>query len=585
MGPGCSIPPRAGFLLFLLFSSLHPLAAGPVSWGATANVAPGGWGRMVPLTNGTWLAVSTVFPSGTNTYLSLLISSNSCRNWTSISQVNEAGRTLDNGELVALPNGAVLLTMRSLIAGTSYHLPVYQSTDGGRSWRYLSNIDSSNGPGGLWEPDFLQLQDGSLAVFYSNETHSNYSQIVSERISSDNGATWGREIWAVCPPGGGALRPGMPQVARMVNGRYILVYEVVGINNADVYFKTSDDGFTWPTGLGTHIPCQHAGPFVVSVPDGQVFVTSCENQVSFSRDFGASWQRIDPPAWNLGFNLSWPALYNIGPAELGAMVTWGGVKLRFAYLLPAVPWPNPYRDTFDDNPDSAWTHYGGSFAVTNGQYCLNDVGSYGKSLVGSEFWSDGTLEADVMLRTPGNAGLVFRATNPDYTGPDDGFDYYVGLDTGGFLILGKQNNAWVPLSTSPASIITNVWYHLKINLQGNALQVYLGDMTVPKLVLNDSSFARGQVGVRAFQCNAAFDNVTFANTAPPRLNLEKQTDGLLLSWPPAGIDVKVYQAASLGSAAGAGSPLPSLPVLSNGQSTLFLPDTAASAQYFWLQGQ
>lgn len=58
---------------------------------------------MVAFSHGTWLAVSTVYPSGTNSYLSVLISSNSCRGWTVISQVNEAGRTLDNGELVRFP--------------------------------------------------------------------------------------------------------------------------------------------------------------------------------------------------------------------------------------------------------------------------------------------------------------------------------------------------------------------------------------------------------------------------------------------------------------------------------------------------
>jgi hypothetical protein len=204
--------------------------------------------------------------------------------------VAEAGRTLDNRELVLLPGGDVLLTGRSLIEGQSYRLPVYRSADGGRSWRWLSNIDSSEGNGrrGQWEPDFWVLADGRLVVTYSNEKHAGFSQIISERVSTNSGATWSEEIRAVAQPGGGGLRPGMSQMARMSDGRYLLVYEVVGIGNGDVHREISPDGVTWEAGLGERIPGQHCGPFVAALPDGRVFVTSCTNQVTVSGDFGAS---------------------------------------------------------------------------------------------------------------------------------------------------------------------------------------------------------------------------------------------------------------------------------------------------------
>ena len=94
--------------------------SGPVTWGTTVNVTGGGWGRMIQLTNGNWLCVSTIFPAGTNSYLAIYRSTDTCRTWSFLSQVNEDGRTLDNGELVALPSGEILLTMRSLINGSSY---------------------------------------------------------------------------------------------------------------------------------------------------------------------------------------------------------------------------------------------------------------------------------------------------------------------------------------------------------------------------------------------------------------------------------------------------------------------------------
>jgi hypothetical protein len=305
-----------------------------VEWGAALHVSDGVWGRMVDLGSGNWLAVSTRFRRGTNSILKLRQGKDHCQSWAPLAEVAEDGRTLDNGELVRLPGGDLLLTGRSLVRGKSYQLPVYRSRDGGRSWGRLSNVDSSEGNGerGLWEPDFWVLGDGRLVVTYSNEQHPGFSQLISERISSDGGATWGEEIRAVAEPGGGKLRPGMSQMARLSDGRYLLVYEVVGVGNGDVHFKLSEDGIHWPEGLGVAIPGQHCGPFVTVLPDGRIVVTSCGNQLSVSEDSGVSWRGIDPPPWALGFKFSWPAIYVTGTNEFGVMVSDRGVRLRVGVL-------------------------------------------------------------------------------------------------------------------------------------------------------------------------------------------------------------------------------------------------------------
>ncbi|HEY3913068.1 MAG TPA: exo-alpha-sialidase, partial [Verrucomicrobiae bacterium] len=252
---------------FATVSVAHGDPSGPVSWTGFIDpdqgsmVTGGGWGRMTLLTNGNWLCVSTAYPQGQNSYLQLYQSSDDAKSWSYVCNVKESGRVLDNGELITLTNGTLLLTMRSLILSNSYHLPVYESTNNGLAWVYLSNIDSNEGVnvGGLWEPKFYMLQNGVLAAFYSNESHPGYSQMISERISTNNGASWGPEIWAVAQAGGGSLRPGMPQICQMATGNYILVYEIVNIGNADVYYNISSNGMDWPSTLGTHIPCQHAG--------------------------------------------------------------------------------------------------------------------------------------------------------------------------------------------------------------------------------------------------------------------------------------------------------------------------------------
>lgn len=319
----------------------QPLEAAPeLAWAEPVTVASGGWGRMIHLGKSDWLAVSTRFGKP-NSNLQLFLSKDAARTWQPLGEVTEAGRLLDNGELIRLRDGVLLLTGRSLITDESYQLPVYRSSDGGRSWTRLSTIDANEGtPGslrgrGLWEPHFYRLGDGRVAVAYANEKHAGeqpaYSQVCSVRISADGGMSWGQEIILAREPGGGALRPGMPVMARMADGRFMAVYEVVGVGDADVFFKISADGVKWPPGLGTRIPGHHAGPWVTSLRDGSLLLTSCSNTLSRSDDCGRTWQAVEPPAWQVGpgKNFTWPAIYQTTDDEIAVMISRRGVRMRF----------------------------------------------------------------------------------------------------------------------------------------------------------------------------------------------------------------------------------------------------------------
>ena len=324
-----------------------------ITWGATitVNEAPNGatFGRMVKLADSTWLAVTTVFPPRLTSQLEFVSSTDNCRAWKSVSKLVEQNRKLDNGQLVQLRDGSILVAMRSLVEGASYRLVVYRSSNGGRSWRYLSTIDANENPRGrsnrgLWEPHLNLLSDGRLAAMYANERHADdkpsYNQVISQRVSNDHGATWNAETRVVEEPGGGLLRPGMPVWTRMANGKWIVVFELVN-RNADVNYKVSEDGMTWPAGLGARIAEQHCGPYVIALTDGRLLVTSCQNEVSVSDDYGATWRRIDPSPWTFGYSFSWASIYQISSNEIAVMAAVprqdkkSGVVLRFGTLLPS----------------------------------------------------------------------------------------------------------------------------------------------------------------------------------------------------------------------------------------------------------
>lgn len=126
-------------------------------------------------------------------------------------------------------------------------LEVYESTDRGRSWSYLSSCASGGGSGhGIWEP-YLQVDaDGNLDCYFSDERQnaSGYSQIIGHVTSTDGGKTWGAQTDDV-GVADQRTRPGMPAVVRMSNGRYAMAFETVGQADSQIHIKFSDDGAHW----------------------------------------------------------------------------------------------------------------------------------------------------------------------------------------------------------------------------------------------------------------------------------------------------------------------------------------------------
>ncbi|MBZ4191034.1 family 43 glycosylhydrolase [Niabella beijingensis] len=341
-----------------------------ISTGYTKNAAADqlpGYGaqypRLLKLANGNWLAAYTVLrnkgyrqESGGGLELEVAESRDNGRTWKSVSWITDPGRDLDNAQMIQLPDGSVLLAGRSVRWQESYRLPVYKSSDDGRNWQRLSIIDANEGaPGtlgkpdkGIYEPHFYFLKDGRLAVMYANEKHvtesPSYSQTIAQKVSEDSGKTWGKEIWVAHTPGHPKSRPGMPVVDRMQNGKYIAVYEVCGPEDCGIYYKTSADGLHWAEGLGTKAPEQKAAPYVLSLADGNLLLSSNLGVVTVSNDYGLTWKK-QPMPWVLQVPFEtdwtqtlWQGMYQFDEHTVGIVTSrkraGGGhdIKIRFGRI-------------------------------------------------------------------------------------------------------------------------------------------------------------------------------------------------------------------------------------------------------------
>jgi hypothetical protein len=166
----------------------------------------------------------------------------------------------------ALPAGTILAAGTAAPGAdpSKRALEVSYSTDGGKSWAYLSTL-AVGGVGAydpqsragfrqeqspIWEPYLYADSKGRLIGYYSSETEKakGYSQHLVHKVSTDGGKSWGPDVYDVAIADG-LTRPGMTVVTKDNKGKYYMSYEVVGMpghalepRNNLAHFRTSTDG-------------------------------------------------------------------------------------------------------------------------------------------------------------------------------------------------------------------------------------------------------------------------------------------------------------------------------------------------------
>lgn len=202
------------------------------------------------------IASATSFDGGTG-HEDIFISRDHGATFTAQGAVSDAAFTkgLCCGGLYELPTAIGALPAGTLLWAGSVggdtpaepmQIRVYKSTDEGATWSYLSNCATgtvARSAGGLWEPDFAIAGDGRLMCYYSDETRSGHSQILTQ-VATTDGVTW-------TPAGDLAIsntsgdRPGMANVVKLPGGSYVASFEICGALNCAAYLKTSADGVNW----------------------------------------------------------------------------------------------------------------------------------------------------------------------------------------------------------------------------------------------------------------------------------------------------------------------------------------------------
>ncbi|GAB2889371.1 hypothetical protein GCM10027074_67130 [Streptomyces deserti] len=266
--------------------------------------------------NGTLLATFEQYTNGTPVF-PIYRSTDNGTSWTKISEVADT----QNGwgmrwqpELFELPKamggfpaGTILAAGDSVPADRGgSKIDLYASTDRGQSWSFVTNIAtggraiSSNGYTPVWEPFFLVSGD-KLIVYYSDQRDTDHGQKIVHQVSTDV-RNWGPVVDDVAMPTY-SHRPGMPTVAKLPNGKYVMTYEYGGApeKNFATYYKISSDPEAFDSVPGQvlrstdgYVPC--CTPYIVWLPTGGPNGTLAVGAES-TADLFLNTQNGDPNAW------------------------------------------------------------------------------------------------------------------------------------------------------------------------------------------------------------------------------------------------------------------------------------------------
>lgn len=286
------------------------------------------YARSAQLADGSLLATwENYSPEPPKVYFPIFKSSDGGLTWREISRVQDTqyGYGLRYQPFIyvlpesigGFPAGTVLVSGSAIPTDlSSTHIELYASRDSGLTWTFVSHIAAggearpNNGLTPVWEP-FLMLHNKKLICYYSDQReNATYGQKMVHQTTTDL-KTWGPVVNDVAYSKY-TDRPGMPTVAKLPNGQFIMTYEYGGgpaIPNSyqfPVYYKIVSDPEKFGQAQGISLKATDGtipsgSPYVVwsSVggANGTIIASAHSgSQVFINRGLGqGNWIKIDTP--------------------------------------------------------------------------------------------------------------------------------------------------------------------------------------------------------------------------------------------------------------------------------------------------
>jgi len=172
-------------------------------------------------------------------------------------------------QIGSMPAGTLLWASTMGRNAGEARIRLWKSNDLGRTWTFVSTPYAAPNDLGVWEPEMSIDAYGRLVIHFADETEQpEHSQILA-RVVSEDGVNWS-EKHATVRSSVAHYRPGMPVVAELPDGSYVMAYEICAMAapyHCDVRLRYSSDGWNWgdETDLGVR-PTTVDGKYFTHTP-------------------------------------------------------------------------------------------------------------------------------------------------------------------------------------------------------------------------------------------------------------------------------------------------------------------------------
>jgi hypothetical protein len=167
-------------------------------------------------------------------------------------------------------------------------------------------------------------------------------------------------------------------------------------------------------------------------------------------------------------------------------------------------------------PLRGFTTYGGRWELKDGE--LRATAGDGPKLISNlPAFREGEASVEVYFPESqgGNAGLIVKVSQPG-PGADRFTGYEIALETAGQLILGRHRQNWEPIRNVPCDVPIKQWIKLTARLTGNSVEVLMNGRSLVHYEDTQHPLETGTVGLRTWQRDARFRNLTVTTGSEAR---------------------------------------------------------------------
>src|SRR5215469_13199884 len=171
------------------------------------------------------------------------------------------------------------------------------------------------------------------------------------------------------------------------------------------------------------------------------------------------------------------------------------------------------HETISLEKEDDWQAFGGTWQYSDGAMTNNSDERGAKLMTGPEFWTNYSVEADVLLLGQyGDAGLIIRGSDEE-TGVDAYHGYMAGLrDLDNTLMMGRADYGWREYAAKAVTprVFAEQWYHVKFlafDCDFAASATPLEGKTTTIAIHDSACIKSGRFGLKSYNTGAQWRNV------------------------------------------------------------------------------